>query len=317
MPVNTYSSFARPRFAALAAMAISLAACGETGSPTGTADAPAEVSAATIATAVASPARTPAQVERDQWRHPAETLEFFEVQPTDTVVELFPGAGWYTEILGPLLQRGGGKLVAVIPDPESSDYNRQAAEAYRAAYVDRVETYGEIDIVPLTADGVFGPAGSADKVLTFRNVHNWMAAGYADRMFENAYNVLKPGGVLGVVEHRLPSAWDQDLSARTGYVHEAYVIQLAERAGFELEEESEINANPNDPADHLLGVWMLPPRLLAPEEGSTLAADYDRQRYVEIGESDRMTLRFRKPLEGAEAQPEPETELEDDAQVDE
>ncbi len=295
---------------AAATAALGLSACsGE--QTAGVAETPgAEAAAGPVAAAVASAARTPEQVERDQWRHPVETLEFFDVQPGDTVVELFPGAGWYTEILGPLLKHGGGRLVAVIPDPEASDYYRQAADAYRAAYVDRVETYGDITITPFVSDGAFGPEGSADKVLTFRNVHNWMAAGYADRMFENAFNVLKPGGVLGVVEHRLPSAWDQDLSARTGYVHEAYVIQLAERAGFELEAESEINANPNDPADHLLGVWMLPPRLLAPEEGSTLAADYDPQRYIDIGESDRMTLKFRKPLAAAGDQMETTDEAE-------
>lgn len=249
-----------------------------------------------IARAVAGQNRTAEQIARDQWRHPAETLAFFEVEPGDVVVELFPGGGWYTEILAPMLRRGGGHLVAIVPDPEASDYNRQTVEAYQAAYADRVETYGQVTVTPLTADSGFGPDASADKVLTFRNVHNWMAAGYADQMFERAFDVLKPGGVLGVVEHRLPSAWNQDLSARSGYVHESYVIQLAERAGFELDGESEINANPNDPADHLLGVWMLPPRLLAPEEGSTMAADYDRQRYLDIGESDRMTLRFRKPL---------------------
>ncbi len=240
--------------------------------------------------------RTGAQVARDEWRHPVETLEFFGVENDDVVVELFPGGGWYTEILGPYLKFGGGALVAVLPDPAASDYNRQTEAAYRAAYVDRPETYGSISITELTpeADG-FTAESSADAVLTFRNVHNWMAGGYADRMFADAYRALKPGGVLGVVEHRLPSAWDQDLSARTGYVHEAYVIQLAEAAGFELEAESEINANLNDPADHLLGVWMLPPRLLAPDPDSTLAMGYDRQRYIDIGESDRMTLRFRKP----------------------
>ena len=258
----------------------------------------------TLEWAVSGAWRTGAQIARDEWRHPAETLEFFGIENDDLVVELFPGGGWYTEILGPFLKRGGGGLVAVLPDPASSDYNRQAEEAYRAAYADRPETYGAISITELTPEAdSFTADGTADAVLTFRNVHNWMAEGYADRMFDNAFRALKPGGVLGVVEHRLPSAWDQDLSARTGYVHEAYVIQLAQAAGFELEAESEINANLNDPANHLLGVWMLPPRLLAPEAESTLAAGYDRQHYIDIGESDRMTLRFRKPLGPAEPAP--------------
>ncbi len=286
------------------ASGLALAGCGEGDAPGSNAETNDQAGASTpIAQAVAGASRTGAQLARDQWRHPAETLDFFGVEPSDVVVELFPGGGWYTEILGPLLKRGGGRLIAVTPDPEASDYNQRTLEAYRAAYVDRAETYGDITIAPLgpQADG-FAPEGSADVVLTFRNVHNWMAEGYADRMFVDAFRALKPGGVLGVVEHRLPSAWDQDISARTGYVHEAYVIQLAEAAGFELEAESEINANLNDPADHLLGVWMLPPRLLAPEPESTLAAGYDRQHYIDIGESDRMTLRFRKP---AEAQPVP------------
>ena len=133
-------------------------------------------------------------------------------------------------------------------------------------------------------------------MLTFRNVHNWMAGGYADKIFADAYRALKPGGVLGVVEHRLPSARDQDLTASTGYVLESYVVQLAENAGFVLEESSEINANAKDTADHPLGVWMLPPNLRAPAPGSPEALAYDVEKYKAIGESDRMTLRFRKPL---------------------
>lgn len=279
-----------------------LSACGDTGAA-GSGGPQANdptLEPGTIEWAVNGNWRTGAQVARDQWRHPAETLEFFGVQASDTVVELFPGDGWYTEILAPLLQNGGGQLIAVVPDPNESDYNRQTEAAYRAAYVDRPEIYGAISLTEMTPDSAgFAADGSADVVLTFRNVHNWMAGGYADEMFEDAFNVLKPGGVLGVVEHRLPSAWDQDLSARTGYVHEAYVVQLAEAAGFELEAESEINANLNDPADHLLGVWMLPPRLLAPDPDSTLASGYDPQHYIDIGESDRMTLKFRKPIEAA------------------
>jgi predicted methyltransferase len=133
-------------------------------------------------------------------------------------------------------------------------------------------------------------------VLTFRNVHNWMAGGYADKIFADAYRALKPGGVLGVVEHRLPSARDQDLTASTGYVLESYVVQLAENAGFTFEESSEINANPKDNADHPLGVWMLPPNMRAPAPGTPEALTYDAEAYRAIGESDRMTLRFRKVL---------------------
>lgn len=240
--------------------------------------------------------RIEAEKARDQWRHPVETLAFFEVKPSDTVVELFPGGGWYTAILGPYLKAGHGKLIAAHPDPAASMQARSNVDAYRAAFVDRPEVYGDIDItVASRTSPSVAPDGSADVVLTFRNVHNWMAGGYADKIFADAFRALKPGGVLGVEEHRLPSTRDQDLTASTGYVQQSYVIQLAEAAGFRFEEASEINANPNDTADHPLGVWMLPPNLRAPPPGDPAAATYDAATYKAIGESDRMTLRFRKP----------------------
>ncbi len=142
-------------------------------------------------------------------------------------------------------------------------------------------------------------------MLTFRNVHNWRAGGYADKIFADAFRALKPGGVLGVEEHRLPSARDQDLRATTGYVLESYVVQLAQNAGFVLEESSEINANPNDTADHPLGVWMLPPTLDKPQAGTPEAEGFDPAKYAAIGESDRMTLRFRKPANAAAPAPPP------------
>lgn len=237
---------------------------------------------------------------RDQWRHPAATLAFFGVKPSDTVVEIWPGGGWYTAILGPYLRAGGGSLYAAHMDPASSDYARRNVEAFQAAFVENSATYGEIILTVASKDSQgLAPDGSADVVLTFRNVHNWMAGGYAPKMFADAYRALKPGGVLGVVEHRLPSRMDQDLAASTGYVHETYVKQLAEAAGFRFEEASEINANPADPADHPLGVWMLPPNLRAPAPGTPEAATYDAAKYTAIGESDRMTLRFRKPAGAA------------------
>ncbi len=227
---------------------------------------------------------------RDKWRHPAETLAFFGVKPTDTVVEIWPGGGYWTAILGPWLKNGGGKLV--VAHPESPE----AVAAWKAAYGDHPETYGDITITTAskTAPGI-APDGTADVVLTFRNIHNWMAGGFADKIFADAFRALKPGGVLGVEEHRLPSARDQDLKASTGYVQENFVVQLAQNAGFLLEQSSEINANPKDNADHPLGVWMLPPNLRAPQPGSPEAATYDKSKYESIGESDRMTLRFRKP----------------------
>jgi predicted methyltransferase len=228
---------------------------------------------------------------RDKWRRPVETLSFFGLKASDTVVELWPGGGYYTAILGPWLKNGGGKFIAA--QMESSD----AVAAWKAAYGDHPETYGDIMVTSASksAPGI-APDGAADAVLTFRNIHNWMSGGYADKIFADAFRALKPGGVLGVEEHRLPSARDQDLKAASGYVLENYVIQLAQNAGFVFEESSEINANPKDNADHPLGVWMLPPTFRSPPAGTPGAEGYDKTVYEAIGESDRMTLRFRKPV---------------------
>ncbi len=256
--------------------------------------------------AVAGEWRTDQERARDTWRKPADTLSFFGVEGSDTVVELYPGGGWYTAVLGPYLKAGGGKLYAAHFDPASSDYARTNLEAFRAAFVDRPETFGDITVTVAskTSEGV-APDGSADVVLTFRNVHNWMMGGFADKMFADAFRALKPGGVLGIEEHRLPSARDQDPTGSTGYVQESFVIQLAEAAGFQFVGSSEINANPADTADHPLGVWMLPPTLRAPKSDDPLAATYSADVYKAIGESDRMTLKFMKPMDAATPTPTP------------
>jgi predicted methyltransferase len=269
------------------------------GSPDAAA-APAAPAEGSLEWAVAGSWRLEQEKARDTWRHPVETLTFFGVKPTDTVVEIAPGGGWYTAILGPWLKQGGGKLYAAHLDPASSDYAKRNVETFTAAYLNNPDVYGDITLTVVSPNSTgFAPDGSADVALTFRNVHNWMSAGFADKVFADAFRALKPGGVLGVVEHRLPSARDQDPRAGNGYVAESYVVQTAERAGFVLEESSEINANPNDKADQ--PVWMLPPNLSAPEAGSPLAEGYDRAKYEAIGESDRMTLRFRKPVAAAVA----------------
>lgn len=282
---------------ALAAFAL-MASCGDNGAaPTPAAgEAPAVASAQTLDWAVAGNWRLDSVKARDAWRHPVETLNFFGLKPTDTVVEIWPGGGYWTAILGPWLKSGGGKLIAAHPE------SPEAVAAWNAAYGEHPETYGEITATTAskTAPGL-APDGSADAVLTFRNVHNWMAGGYTDKIFADAFRALKPGGVLGVEEHRLPSARDQDLTASTGYVLESYIVQVAQNAGFVFEEASEINANPKDNADHPLGVWMLPPNLREPSPGSPEAAGYDKAKYTAIGESDRMTLRFRKPATVAPA----------------
>ncbi|MEY4783297.1 MAG: hypothetical protein RIR41_1232 [Pseudomonadota bacterium] len=281
----------------LAALGLAAACSGETPAPAAPAvpEAP-KIAEGSLEWAVAGSWRLDRERARDEFRHPVETLKFFGVKPSDTVVEIAPGGGWFTAILGPYLMKGGGQLYAANVDPEASEGARKNVDNYRAAFVDHPETFGKITLtVASRTSAGLAPDGSADAVLTFRNVHNWMAGGYADKIFADAFRALKPGGVFGVEEHRLPSARDQDLNASKGYVLESYVVQLAQNAGFVLEESSEINANPKDTADHPLGVWMLPPTLDKPEAGTPEAATYDEAKYKAIGESDRMTLRFRKP----------------------
>ncbi len=234
--------------------------------------------------------------ERDVWRHPAETLEFFGVENSDTVVEIWPGGGWYTSVLGPYLKSGGGKLIAASFDPASSDYAKNGIEKYTEAFLSKPEIYGDIELTVASkeSDGL-GVEGTADVVLTFRNVHNWMGGSYADKMFADSFRALKPGGILGVVEHRLPTAAEQDPSGSGGYVQESLVRQMAEEAGFEFVASSEINANPADTADHPFGVWTLPPVNRSAPRGEEPAADFDSAKYAAIGESDRMTLKFMKP----------------------
>ncbi|MEO6279815.1 methyltransferase [Roseateles sp.] len=228
--------------------------------------------------AVAADNRLVGNVARDASRHPYETLSFFGVKPTDTVVELVPGGGWFTEILAPYL-RDAGQL-----------YAADGGGARFKAKMDSMGVYGKVKITTFDpAKGLFdiAPPGSADVVLTFRNVHNWMNGGKAQDVFNAAFKALKPGGTLGVEEHRLPASRAQDAKAPSGYVQEAVVIKFAEAAGFKLAGRSEVNANPKDTADHPEGVWTLPP--------TYALKDKDRAKYQAIGESDRMTLKFVKP----------------------
>ncbi len=237
-----------------------------------------------IAAAVAAPTRTPANVARDAARHPTETLAFFGLKPGDTVVELWPGGGWYTEILAPLTQSGGGTLYAAAPWERGLNTIRKWQDA-------KPDAYGAVKLAefPATGAGPKVPDGSADVVLTFRNVHNWRFGGMdkTAEAFQQIYAMLKPGGVLGVVDHRLPEAMDSALEEKSGYMKRSSIVAFAEAAGFKLAGESEVNANPRDTHDYEKGVWSLPP---------TLTNKYvDREKYVAIGESDRMTLKFVKP----------------------
>ena len=228
---------------------------------------------------------------RDAHRHPAQTLAFFGLKPGQTVVEITPGGGWYAEILAPYL-RGNGTYVAAIVDPAAlpegrgRDYQQRGKDnlakkfAAAPAQFDAAKVVGYDPAAP-----EFGEADSADLVLTFRNVHNWRSDGKAEGMFKGFFEVLKPGGVLGVVEHRAKGEVPAD--DKSGYVGQTQVVALAEAAGFRLESASEVNANPKDSKDHPNGVWTLPP-------GNNHDAA-DAQKYRDIGESDRMTLRFVKP----------------------
>ena len=250
-----------------------------------------------LETAVAGDWRTDEEKARDAFRNPKETLEFFGVEADDTVVEIWPGGGWYTQIIAPFLKTGGGTYVAAGFDPARSEFAANAMQRFNDNYVAKPEIYGTIVVSVMSADsGPFVEPGTADVVLTFRNVHNWMPGGYAEKAFADMFAALKPGGVLGVVEHRLPSAEAQDPNAASGYVHEDYVIALATEAGFVLEEKSEINATPLDTADHPFGVWTLPPVSRTADRDGNAPEGFDAETYKAIGESDRMTLRFRKPV---------------------
>lgn len=238
---------------------------------------------------IAGDHRSETNKARDVYRHPVETLDFFGLRDNMTVVEIAPGGGWYTEILAPFL-KDNGKYYAAGFDPDSDqEFARKGAARFQAKLAEQPELYGHTVVTVLAPPHktAIAPAGTADRVLTFRNVHNWMAAGTADEVFAAMYQALKPGGILGVVEHRGDPAVAQDPKAKSGYVNEAYVIALATKAGFKLAGRSEINANLKDTKDYPEGVWTLPPTLRL--------KDQDRERYLAIGESDRMTLKFVKP----------------------
>ena len=248
-----------------------------------------EVAPNAFASAIAAPTRSSANLARDRYRHPAETLAFFGVRPGDTVVELWPGGGWYTEILAPYLAAGGGRLILATPNGQLGGVGK-LRDAHPSLYGSL--TTAKFPAFEAGAQRV--PDGSADVVLTFRNVHNWRMGyqrddkqDYSAEAFRQIFAMLKPGGVLGVVDHRLPENASAERERTSGYIKVSTVRALAEAAGFRLAASSEINANPADTADWPDGVWTLPPSLRLKEK--------DRDRYLAIGESDRMTLKFVKP----------------------
>jgi len=228
---------------------------------------------------------------RDKYRHPVETLGFFGLQPDTAVVEIWPGGGWYTEIIAPYV-REKGKFVAAGFDPESEiEFIRQGVARYQVKLAEHPELYDRVEqAILMPPDNLdFVSPESVDLILTFRSIHNWLPRGNEDEILTAMFKALKPGGVLGVVEHRGIPSVPQDPEAKTGYVNQEYAVALIEKAGFVLNGSSEINANPADSKDHPEGVWTLPPTLRLKEQ--------DREIYLGIGESDRFTLRFVKPAD--------------------
>jgi predicted methyltransferase len=239
-----------------------------------------------LSSAAADPARKPEQVARDKIRHPVEELTFFGLKPTMTVVELWPGGGYWTDILGPYLAKSGHYYVAVnAPGDAEEDAVVAKFQARIAAQKDRL---GPLKVTVL-GSGHFNiaPAGSADLVLTFRNLHNWMDGGFTDDALAAVLKALKPGGIFGIEEHRGRNDVVQDPKAENGYVREDYTVALLKKAGFEYVGKSEINANPRDTKDYPKGVWTLPP--------SYAEGDKDKAKYTAIGEADNYVLKFRKP----------------------
>ena len=227
-----------------------------------------------------------------------ETLRFFGLQPRMSVVEFWPGSGWWTEILAPYLAEGGGSYIAAgfQTGPDADPAQTALTDAFQKRFTNDRRLYGEIALSEFgPTSGPVAPAGTVDLALFMRNIHAWMAAGIAEMAFADAYAALRPGGVLGVEQHRLGPDKDQDPTAADGYVQEAFVRQLAAEAGFAFVAASEINANEKDTKDHPFGVETLPPMGLTAPRGSPPDPTFDRSKYDEIGESDRMTLRFRKP----------------------
>jgi predicted methyltransferase len=272
---------------------LALAACSRAGGPA------KPKGPMTLEDAVAGSWRSPADKARDAWRHPVESLRFWGLKSGQTVVEFWPGAGWYTDILAPYLAAGGGKLYAAnleATDPANSAA-REVVQAYRDRLAANPKLYGKVEVTAFgPASGPVAPPGSADLVLFLRNLHDWMAAGVAEKAFRDAYAALKPGGVLGVEEHRADPSGVPDPLAADGYVQQAYVVKLAQEAGFVLDQASEINANPKDTRDHPFGVWTLPPVRRSSPLGQAPDPRFDHAKYDAIGESDRMTLRFVKPV---------------------
>jgi len=243
-----------------------------------------------LGSAVIAEHRTANNKARDVYRNPGKTLAFFGIKSDMSVIEIWPGKGWYTEIIAPFIKAGDGQFIAAgFPKAVGPEWRKNMAKDYQQWLEQSPEQYDQVKLVELGPPSHWNiaPNDSVDAILTFRNVHNWLKGGYETEMFTAFFAALKPGGVLGVTDHRALPDTDLETMKNSGYLTEKLVIDLAEQVGFILEEKSEINANSLDNTQHPKGVWTLPPTLRLGEE--------DREKYLTIGESDRMTLRFRKP----------------------
>lgn len=278
-------------------LAAALAACGRREGESS--DAPERGS---LAWAVGGPWRI--DPERDEWQHPIQTLLFWGIEGEMTVLEILPGRGWYTAILAPFLAANGGHLIAASFDPVNGTMaQRETLADWEARFTRDPRLYGHIERSVVSAQGALARAGTVDLAILANNVHTLMAQGIAERVFAAVFAALKPGGAFGVEQHRASSTGLQDPLAGTGYVQEAYVKQLAQESGFEFVAANDINANPRDTRDHPFGVWTLPPTLQTSPLGQPDNPRFDSGPYEAIGESDRMTLKFRKPSGPAPAAP--------------
>lgn len=299
------------RFAYLSTLAVitALAACSKQPEPTAETQPPAAETTQPEATdpLVASlngEWRSAEDKARDEFRHPKEALEFWGLAPGMTILEVQPGGGWWSDILAPYAKATGGKYYATgadLQNPELSEGAKKARADFEARFAAKPDVYGQVQLVNFGAKSAPLPENTFDLVLSARSFHGWMGAGLTDKFLKDFYGALKPGGILAIEQHRA-NPGQQDPKAESGYVTEAYVIEQAQKAGFELVERSEINANAKDTKDHPFGVWTLPPtkRTRPYSEGADANdPNFDRSKYDAIGESDRMTLKFRKPASGS------------------
>lgn len=285
------------------AVLAALSACSKQEPTTQTppvAEATPPAAADALAASIGGEWRSAEDKARDQYRHPKEALEFWGLAPGMTVLEVQPGAGWWSDILAPYAKATGGKFYATAADlgnPELSEAARQGRKDFEARFAAKPDVYGTVQFVNFGSKSAPLPENTFDLALSARSFHNWMDAGLTDKFLKDLYGALKPGGILAIEQHRA-NPGEQDPKAASGYVTEAYVIEQAQKAGFELVEKSEINANAKDTKDHPFGVWTLPPtkRTRPYSEGADANdPNFDRAKYEAIGESDRMTLKFRKP----------------------